>query len=98
MSYYQYANSGRSLGRILHQLNDVLRIPNHVVSEVILSENSSLLLYGKIFAHYNWMTNDTPIFVFADEYTSFIKQQDRWIEEEFSKKRASELIEIFEED
>lgn len=75
MPYSQYKESGRSLGRILHQLYKI-GIPLRIVEEVILGTGQ--LTYGnEPFATFTWTDNDVPVFKFVNEvYTA---QQVRYL-------------------
>lgn len=78
MSYGEYANSGRSGGRILYQLS-LQSIPGRVVERVMFSEDQkSLTLDGEPFATYEWLEGDVPHFTFAPEFQSYQRHQDTY--------------------
>ena len=77
MAYGEYANSGRCLGRILHQLSKI-GIPVTVVSSVILEEGGKLSYGRDPFATFVWTEDDVPVFTFVGHGADSYKQaQDR---------------------
>lgn len=69
MSYGQYANSGRSLGRILHELS-TMGVSTRVVEVVCLQKSGSsdlglLSYHGEEFATFTWTPDDRPVFTFT---------------------------------
>jgi len=75
MSYGQYKNGGRSLGRILYQL-DKIHIPLRITESVVLVSNNQLQYSGKNFAEITWTDEDVPVFKFCEEYKSFSDLQN----------------------
>ena len=77
MAYGEYANNGRTFGKILFQLS-TLGIPLHYVESVIFQYTGVLFYGGTIFAKYQWNEEDVPVFDFSPIYRSFksIKQDD----------------------
>lgn len=75
MAYGQYKNSGRSLGRILHQL-DTINIPLRIVETVVLVNEGRLTYCGEDFATVEWSEDDVPYFTFFKKWELFNHNQD----------------------
>ena len=75
MAYEQYKNSGRCLGRILHQL-DLIDIPLRIVETVVLEKEGKLTYRGQDFATVEWSEDDVPYFKFSEGWKFFRYTQD----------------------
>lgn len=65
MPYSQYKDSGRTMGRVLHQLYTI-GIPITIVDSVTIGAGT--IHYGDVpFATYTWNEKDIPVFVFVLE-------------------------------
>lgn len=65
MPYSQYKDSGRSIGRVLHQLYTI-GIPLTIVESITVGFGT--IHYGGVpFATYTWTDKDVPMFVFKLE-------------------------------
>lgn len=77
MSYSEYKNSGRTLGKILYQLRHI-GVPLHIVEQVVMDGNNQLKYFDTPFCTYKWNEQDTPIFKFsgfaADVYSQLLQE------------------------
>lgn len=77
MAYGEYRNAGRCSGKCLYQLSKI-GVPLHVVETVMFEHAEELSYCGRPFATYEWLADDTPIFTFASEYSTYSNAQERW--------------------
>ena len=78
MAYGEYRSAGRCSGKCLYQLSKI-GIPLHVVESIIFQGDGHTIHYSnRLFATYDWLNDDTPIFTFAPEYVAYSKAQERW--------------------
>ncbi len=81
MAYGEYKNSGRCPGKCLYQLS-AMGVPIRIVETVIFEGMNQITSYGKPFAFYSWLSDDTPIFQFYEEFQSYDRLQEEWMNRE----------------
>jgi hypothetical protein len=72
MPYSLYANTGKALGIILHQLTTI-GVPVYIVENVMWTTKEELTYNNKPFAKILWNENDIPIFTFSDQQETYQK-------------------------